>query len=56
MYGKIFKWKQDNIKAPIDVQISYGGLLMRLRGDPRYLQKLTLDSRVYLLLRKIVKD
>ena len=53
MYGKIFKWKQENTKAPIEVQVSFGGLLMRLKGDPRHLQKLALDSRVYLLMRKI---
>ena len=36
-----------------EVYVSFGGLLMRLRGDPRHLQKLQLDSRVYLLMRKI---
>ena len=53
MYGKLYKWKQDNPKAPIEVQVSYGGLLMRLRGDPKMLQKLALDMRVYLLIRKL---
>jgi hypothetical protein len=33
--------------------VSFGGLLMRLRGDPFHLEKLTLDSRVYCLVRKI---
>jgi DNA-directed RNA polymerase I, II, and III subunit RPABC3 len=56
MYGKIFKWRQENIKALIEVQVSFGGLLMRLKGDPRHLQKLALDSRVYLLMRQIGKD
>eukprot|EP00962_Isochrysis_galbana_P061259 scaffold36309_cov148-Isochrysis_galbana.AAC.2 len=56
MYGKIFKWRQENTKAPIEVQVSFGGLLMRLKGDPRHLQKLVLDSRVYLLMRQIGKD
>ena len=53
MYGKLYKWKQDQPKAPVEVYVSCGGLLMRLKGDPRHLVKLTLDSRVYLLIRKI---
>ena len=53
MYGKLYKWKQDQPKAPVEVYVSCGGLLMRLKGDPRHLVKLTLDSRVYLLVRKI---
>mmetsp|Transcript_40126 Transcript_40126/g.106134 ORF Transcript_40126/g.106134 Transcript_40126/m.106134 type:complete len:155 (-) Transcript_40126:420-884(-) len=53
MYGKLYKWKQDQPKAPIELQVSFGGLLMRLKGDPHHLEKLHLDSRVYLLIRKI---
>ena len=52
MYGKIYKWKQDSPKAPIEVHVSFGGLLMRLKGDARHLAKLQLDGRVYLLLRR----
>ena len=55
MYGKLYKWKQDMPKAPVEIYISFGGLLMRLKGDPRHLAKLTLDSRLYLLIRKIVR-
>ena len=53
MYGKIYKWKQDQPKAPIEVHVSFGGLLMRLKGDARHLQNLELDKRIYLLIRKI---
>ena len=53
MYGKLYKWKQDQPKAPVEIYISFGGLLMRLKGDASRLAKLSLDSRVYLLLRKI---
>jgi len=53
MYGKIYKWKQEHGKAPIELHVSFGGLLMRLKGDPRHLQKLPLDSRIYLLMRMI---
>ena len=53
MYGKLYKWKQDQPKAPVEVHVSFGGLLMRLKGDARHLSKLSLDERVYLLIRKI---
>ena len=47
----MYKWKQDNPKAPVDLYVSFGGLLMRLKGDADQLAKLQLDSRIYLLLR-----
>jgi len=53
MYGKLYKWKQEAPKAPVELFVSFGGLLMRLKGDARHLSKLMLDSRVYLLIRKI---
>lgn len=33
--------------------VSYGGLLMMLKGDPRNLPGITLDSRIYLLMKKV---
>ena len=53
MHGKLYKWKQDQPKAPVEIYVSFGGLLMRLKGDARHLSKLTLDSRVYALFRRI---
>jgi DNA-directed RNA polymerase I, II, and III subunit RPABC3 len=32
MYGKLYKWKQEQPKAPIEVQVSFGGLLMLTHG------------------------
>ena len=56
MYGKLYKWKQEQPKAPVETYISYGGLLMRLRGDPHHLEKLHLDNRVYCLMRRIAHE
>lgn len=36
-----------------EIFVSYGGLLMSLKGDPRNLQKIELDMRMYLLMRKV---
>lgn len=55
MHGKIFKYKDtssgDTLKT--EVYISYGGLLMQLVGDPKKLGELEVDSKVYLLIRKL---
>lgn len=56
MYGKLYKWKQEQPKAPIELHVSFGGLLMRLKGDAHHIEKLHLDSRVYMLIRKINKE
>jgi DNA-directed RNA polymerase I, II, and III subunit RPABC3 len=56
MHGKVFKIKHpEKQNADLEVFISYGGLLMSLRGKPQTLDKIELDSKVYLLMRR-VKD
>ena len=32
--------------------VSFGGLLMMLKGDAAQLEKITVDHRIYLLMRK----
>ncbi|CAM6043593.1 unnamed protein product [Sphagnum compactum] len=39
--------------AKVEVYISFGGLLMCLKGEPNNLSNLFLDQRVYLLMRKV---
>lgn len=52
MYGKVFKHHQKSGDHMMSVFVSFGGLLMHLMGDETNLNKLELDSRVYLLMRK----
>jgi len=53
MSGKVFKIEQtDKKKNMIDIFISYGGLLMSLKGDPKTLAQFEVDQRIYLLVRK----
>jgi len=53
MHGKVFKQSEEKgTSQKISVYASFGGLLMMLKGDPRNLQ-LDVDSRVYLLMRKV---
>ena len=52
MHGKVFKHHQKPGDHIMSVFVSFGGLLMHLQGDETNLNKLALDSRVYLLMRK----
>mmetsp|Transcript_16141 Transcript_16141/g.39320 ORF Transcript_16141/g.39320 Transcript_16141/m.39320 type:complete len:142 (+) Transcript_16141:77-502(+) len=52
MYGKVFKHHQKHGDLDMSVFVSFGGLLMHLRGDESNLKNLDLDTRVYLLMRK----
>eukprot|EP00818_Percolomonas_sp_WS_P008075 CAMPEP_0117442966 /NCGR_PEP_ID=MMETSP0759-20121206/4439_1 /TAXON_ID=63605 /ORGANISM="Percolomonas cosmopolitus, Strain WS" /LENGTH=155 /DNA_ID=CAMNT_0005234901 /DNA_START=48 /DNA_END=515 /DNA_ORIENTATION=+ len=53
MYGKVYKYKTDKIKEhKVSVYVSFGGLLMKLSGDPRNMQAIDPDMHLYLLVRK----
>eukprot|EP00198_Chlamydomonas_reinhardtii_P010454 XP_001699791.1 DNA-directed RNA polymerase II, 16.5 kDa polypeptide [Chlamydomonas reinhardtii] len=51
MHGKVFKYKDNNMK--VEVFVSFGGLLMKLAGDPAKLEPIEVDNNVYLLLKKL---
>ena len=55
MCGKVYKYSDTNSQGvvKVEVYISFGGLLMKLVGDPSKLQVLSLDSRLFLLMRKL---
>mmetsp|Transcript_11570 Transcript_11570/g.22862 ORF Transcript_11570/g.22862 Transcript_11570/m.22862 type:complete len:142 (-) Transcript_11570:22-447(-) len=52
MYGKVFRHHQKHGDPDMSVFVSFGGLLMHLRGDEGHLKSLDLDNRIYLLMRK----
>lgn len=51
-FGKVFKHEQSAADGKLVVCVSFGGLLCSISGDARHIA-LELDSRVYLLLRKV---
>lgn len=53
MHGQVFEIKALSGGAQVDVIVSFGGLLMSLKGDTRHLKRLELDSKLYLLMRKV---
>eukprot|EP00040_Diaphanoeca_grandis_P005028 m.31064 g.31064 ORF g.31064 m.31064 type:complete len:145 (+) comp16390_c1_seq1:135-569(+) len=52
MHGKVYRCDEAADNNKLSVFVSFGGLLMRLTGDVRNLQTITLDSMIYLLIRK----
>ncbi|MCO5580754.1 hypothetical protein L7F22_034624 [Adiantum nelumboides] len=55
MYGKLYKFSDQETggSVKIEVYVSFGGLLMLLKGDPGNLGNLMMDQRLYLLMRKV---
>eukprot|EP00038_Savillea_parva_P009501 m.183943 g.183943 ORF g.183943 m.183943 type:complete len:146 (-) comp15977_c0_seq1:171-608(-) len=51
MHGKVYRCEEQP-DSKLAVFISFGGLLMRLKGDTRSLQDIELDSMLYVLIRK----
>ncbi|KDP43918.1 hypothetical protein JCGZ_20928 [Jatropha curcas] len=55
MHGKLYKISEEgsgrNVKA--EIFVSYGGLLMMLKGDPSHVNQFELDQRLFLLIRKL---
>ncbi|PPD75272.1 hypothetical protein GOBAR_DD27802 [Gossypium barbadense] len=55
MHGKLYKITDDasgkGLKA--EVYVSYGGLLMLLRGEASHVSHFELDQRIFLLMRKL---
>jgi DNA-directed RNA polymerase I, II, and III subunit RPABC3 len=57
MYGLVYKYQSETANkeagVKVSVFVSFGGLLMKLTGDPAKLNVLEVDSKVYLLMRKV---
>ncbi|KJE95946.1 Rpb8-PA [Capsaspora owczarzaki ATCC 30864] len=52
MHGKIYRCDEED-RDKLAVYVSFGGLLMRIKGDARNLDKLNLDDNIYLLIRRV---
>ncbi|GAU28859.1 hypothetical protein TSUD_21970 [Trifolium subterraneum] len=54
MYGKLYRVTEGSGgREKAELQISFGGLLMLLKGDHSHFNKFELDQRLYLLMRKV---
>ncbi|KAK4368325.1 hypothetical protein RND71_012117 [Anisodus tanguticus] len=55
MHGKLYRISEEgsgkHVKA--DIFVSFGGLLMQLRGDPSIAAKFELDQKLFILIRKV---
>jgi DNA-directed RNA polymerase I, II, and III subunit RPABC3 len=53
MYGKLYKYAEADQGSKVEIYVSFGGLLMMLKGDPNNLNPFQVDQRLYLLIRKV---
>ncbi|MED6150391.1 DNA-directed RNA polymerases II, IV and V subunit 8B [Stylosanthes scabra] len=53
MHGKLYKISEDSTRENVEVLISFGGLLMMMKGDPSHCNKFELDQKLFLLMRKV---
>jgi DNA-directed RNA polymerase I, II, and III subunit RPABC3 len=54
MHGRVFKIDGGKgAAATLEVFASFGGLLMSLKGEPRSLQQIEVDQRIYCLLKRV---
>ncbi|KMZ67356.1 DNA-directed RNA polymerases I, II, and III subunit RPABC3 [Zostera marina] len=56
MHGKLYKIAEERVSSPnvkVELYVSFGGLLMMLRGDPSTAINFQLDQRLFLLMRKV---
>ena len=53
--SKVFKYGDSSSggATKLEIYFSFGGLLMKLVGDPSKLKVIEVDSPVYLLIRKL---
>ncbi|KAA8527263.1 hypothetical protein F0562_034640 [Nyssa sinensis] len=55
MHGKLYRISEEGSgpKVKADMYVSFGGLLMMLKGDPSIAAKFELDQRLFILMRKV---
>lgn len=53
MFGKVYKCEEAN-QGRVAIYVSFGGLLMRLEADSKYLFSITLGTDIYLLMKKSI--
>lgn len=52
MYGKIYK-AEEATASKVAIYISFGGLLMKLEGDPRHWHGLQVGASIYILIKRL---
>jgi DNA-directed RNA polymerase I, II, and III subunit RPABC3 len=53
MHGDIYRYEEDAPRHKATMYVSYGGLLMSLKGDQNALKDISAGRTVYLMIRKI---
>ncbi|CAA2997480.1 DNA-directed RNA polymerases II and V subunit 8A-like [Olea europaea var. sylvestris] len=55
MQGKLYRISEESSHKQVkaDMYVSFGGLLMMLKGDPSIAARFELDQRLFILIRKV---
>lgn len=54
MHGRVYRYEEDSAHHRATVYVSYGGLLMRLRGEQNALKEIQAGrNMIYLMIRKL---
>ncbi|KAG6421097.1 hypothetical protein SASPL_117646 [Salvia splendens] len=55
MQGKLYRISEESSEKQVkaDIYVSFGGLLMMLKGDPSIAARFELDQRLFILIRKV---
>mmetsp|Transcript_8004 Transcript_8004/g.13769 ORF Transcript_8004/g.13769 Transcript_8004/m.13769 type:complete len:153 (-) Transcript_8004:122-580(-) len=55
MHGKVYKYRDTHVggQVRVEVYVSFGGLLLLLVGDPKKMERLEVDSSLYLLMKRV---
>ncbi|KAL3574316.1 hypothetical protein D5086_024929 [Populus alba] len=55
MHGKLYQIQEEGSRRATrtEMVITFGGLLMLLKGDPSYVSQFELDQRLFCLIRKL---
>ncbi|KAL1563356.1 DNA-directed RNA polymerases II and V subunit 8A-like [Salvia divinorum] len=55
MQGKLYRISEESSEKQVkaDIYVSFGGLLMMLKGDPSIAARFELDQKLFILIRKV---
>ncbi|KAL8531539.1 hypothetical protein ACS0TY_008221 [Phlomoides rotata] len=55
MQGKLYRISEESKEKQVkaDIYVSFGGLLMMLKGDPSIAARFELDQKLFILIRKV---
>lgn len=54
MYGKVYQMDMVKGQSTVIISVSFGGLLLKMKGEAQRLSYINLDDRIYMLMKRII--